>query len=144
MLMPGRSPAVLATEIWVAPAGAAAVSVVSPGVPPVMGRTDCSKEKPVITPSEACGSNCTKWVWMLTSRKTFSRSVASTPALDELRSLVRVTAMQSPTSDLMASGCAGMAPLRIAAMFWLRTKISPLGSDCGSMGFPLASRPLSV
>ncbi len=57
MLTPTRSPLVLATVIWVAPAGAAAVSVVSPNSPAVMGRTDCSKDRPVITPSEACGSN---------------------------------------------------------------------------------------
>src|SRR5215469_1082073 len=138
MLTPGRSPVVSATLIWVAPAGAAAVSVVSPGTP-VSGLTDCSKERPVITPSEACGSNCTKWVWMLSFWNVLtSGSLLSGPTVI---SFVRVRATQSPTSDLMASGYAGIVPAFVAAMFWLSTKISPLGSTAGGILFPLAATP---
>src|SRR3954471_2332196 len=32
-------------------------------------RTDCSYENPEITPSEACGSNCTWWTWRLIFEK---------------------------------------------------------------------------
>ena len=49
--------------------------------------------------------------------------------------------MQSPTSDLMASGYAGMVPAFVAAMFWLSTKISPFGSTAGGIFVPLAPCP---
>src|ERR1022692_1019260 len=137
-LIPGRSPEVLATVIDVAPAAAAAVSVVSPGTP-VSGLMDCSKEKPVITPSEACGSNCTKWMWMLTFWNVLTRGSLLSGGL--FVALVRVTAMQSPTSDLMASGVGAMVPANVAATCWLSTKISPLGSTAGGVLFPLASTP---
>src|SRR6185437_2658967 len=112
MLIPGRSPEVEATETEVAPAGAAAVSVVSAGTPK-SGLIDCSKEKPVMTPSEACGSNCTKWMWMLTLEKVLTKGSLESPVLDN--SLVSVSAMQSPTSDLIASGYAGIVPAFVAA-----------------------------
>src|SRR5215472_7684262 len=137
-LIPGRSPVVLATVIDVAPAAADAVSVVSPGVPK-SGLTDCSKDRPVITPSEACGSNCTKWVWMLSFWNVLTRGSVASGAL--VIWLVRVKATQSPTSDLMASGVGVMVPFSVAATFWLSTKISPLGSTAGGIGFPLASTP---
>src|SRR5215469_3901348 len=140
MLIPGRSPAVLATDSVVAPAGAAAVSVVSPDTP-VSGATDCSKDRPVITPSEACGSNCTKWVWMLILLNRLTKeSVGSDPSV-LVSSFVSVKATQSPTSDLMATGVGAMVPALVAATCWLRTKISPLGSVRAGIGFPLPSTP---
>src|SRR5262245_12001058 len=118
MPMPGRSRAVLVTLTVVAPAAAAAASVrFSVG----NGRIDCSNERPVMTPSEAWGSNCTKCVCMLTL-ELFPFSALSTSWLDS------VIATQSPTLERMASGSAGLLPLSTACLSWLRTKISPLGS----------------
>src|SRR5215472_4944569 len=132
MLMPVCSPAVLATWSVVAPADAAAVSVVSPDTP-LSVLTDCSYDRPVITPSEACGSNCTKCVCWLTLL------VRPVSALFRVSSLVRVKATQSPTSDLMTSGTGGLVPFKTAALSWLSTKISPLGSTCGGLSPPFVS-----
>ena len=118
MPMPGRSRAVLLTVTWVAPAAAAADRV---RLSVANGRTDCSNERPVMTPSEACGSNCTKCVCMLTL-ELLPFSALSTSWL------VSVIATQSPTFERMASGTAGLVPFSTACLSSLSTKISPLGS----------------
>src|SRR5262249_25429381 len=113
MPMPARSRAVLLTVTCVAPAAAAALSV---RFSVANGRTDCSNERPVITPSDACGSNCTKCVCMLTL-ELLPFSALSTSWLDS------VMATQSPTLERMASGTAGLVPASTAALSSLRTKI---------------------
>src|SRR5215831_9299241 len=127
MKMPTRSRLRLLTVICVAPAAAAAASV---RLSVLNGLTDCSNERPVITPSEAWGSNCTKCVCMLT--------LESVPAsVVGLSWLVSVSATQSPfwvesvgeaVLERMASGMAGFCPARIAFLSSFRTKSIPLVS----------------
>ncbi len=72
------------------------------------GRTVCSYDMPVITPSEACVSNCTWWMWMFDFEKP-EKSFAS------CCKLVRVTATQSPMFARIASGWTGLRPASTSA-----------------------------
>ena len=66
---------------------------------------------PLITPSDACGSNCTWWMCML----TFANPLACVASVS---SLVSVTASQSPMFERIASGCAGFVPAYTASLSW--------------------------
>src|SRR5215470_4280449 len=122
----------LITLISSSPAAADDVSVAAV----VSGATDCSYEKPVMTPSDACGSNWTKCVCMLTLEWPWFSAVWAS-------SLVSVTMSHWPTLSRTTNGLAGLVPFWTAALSSLSTKICPLWSTdpVGSMSPGLVSLP---
>src|SRR6185436_3647169 len=101
----------------------AAASTVRDGSSALYGRTDCSNDMPLMTPSDACGSNCTWWMCMLTFANP-SNVFAS------VCSLVSVTASQSPMFERIASGCAGFVPAYTPALSCASVNRRPFGSVC--------------
>src|SRR3954451_25392753 len=74
-----------------------------------------------MTPSEACGSNCTWWICMF----TFAKPLACVASVS---SLVSVTASQSPMFERIANGCAGLVPAYTASLSCASVYIIPVGS----------------
>src|SRR6476469_9689381 len=118
MEMPGRRLSTLDSVTVVAPV--ALPEVIVCGCSELV-YTDCSKDIPEITPSELCGSNCTKCECML----TFGCCAGSI-------SFVSVIATQSPTFDRITSGSGDFTPLRASestlSLSSLRTKTVPCSS----------------
>ncbi len=69
---------------------------------------------PEITPSEACVSNWTWWMWRLTFEKPPN-------ALASVMRLVSVTAMQSPMLPRIASGSTAFVPASTSSTSWAST-----------------------
>ena len=71
-----------------------------------------------MTPSEACGSNCTWWTWRLIFEKPSTAFVS-------VISDVSVRRMQSPTLARMINGSKGIVPSSLPCFSSARAKIAP-------------------